>query len=671
MPFVCTDRHGQPIATIRDEDACICFNYRADRVREITRALTRNSGLNAQGGNDLPGAAIWMQPFRVIVCPKICTTFCMTQYDKNFNLPIVIAPESMANILANVMGGMNLRNLRVAETEKYAHVTYFFNGGVEQPFPGEERLVVPSQKVATYDLKPEMSAAGIADAVVKATEDGTFDVVIVNFANADMVGHSGKIEPTVKAVEIVDACLDRIEKAVRAKGGAILITADHGNAEMLIDPVTGGPHTAHTTNPVPFIVIAEDSSKFTLKPNGSLRDISPTMLGMLGLDEPKEMTEERICGSRRSDDRGLMESRLIWINLLVKLGVAAAVSSSLVRSVAFKSLLFREERSLLQKTYLVLWFGLPITIGVWIRSATSFVAGDLSFETSLLLGVIGGRWAGVLGGVLMALPALRHGEWAVLPFSALCGFMAGQLRAMAADKDDIWSFSPFIDLSIYRLIRRNLPTPRLFDWQILFFATIIGLRVVQSQFARYFPRSIFSMDSSNLWIEIAIYAASVIAIGIELKIFNSVRIQIKLEEQERLLLHARMEALQNQINPHFLFNTLNSISSLVRFDPDTARDMITKLATILRRLLNSTDSFVPLREEVEFIDNYLGYRSGALRKRQAAGGEGTRVGLARRDGAEHAVTTAGGKFHQARTSFESRRRKHLLTQPAGEIRVSD
>jgi two-component system LytT family sensor kinase len=145
----------------------------------------------------------------------------------------------------------------------------------------------------------------------------------------------------------------------------------------------------------------------------------------------------------------------------------------------------------------------------------------------------------------------------------------------------------------------------LFDWQIMFFTTIIGLRFVQSQFSRYFPHSIFSMDSSNLWVEAAIYAASAMAIGIELKIFNSVRIQIKLEEQERLLLHARMEALQNQINPHFLFNTLNSISSLVRFDPDKARDVISKLATILRRLLNSPDSFVPLREEVEFIDNYL------------------------------------------------------------------
>src|SRR5579863_9894516 len=301
-----------------------------------------------------------------------------------------------------------------------------------------------------------------------------------------------------------------------------------------------------------------------------------------------------------------MEPRLIWINLLVKLGVAAAVSSTLVRSKEFKSLLFREEREFRQKVYLVLWMGTPIMIGVWIRfSVPSFLAGDLSFETALLLGVIGGRWAGVLGGMLMAFPALLHGEWAAMPFGALCGFIAGQLRTLALDKDDIWSFSPFIDLSIYRLIRRNLPTPRLFDWQIMFFTTIVGLRFVQSQLFRYFPHSIFSLDSSNLWVEAAIYAASAMAIGIELKIFNSVRIQIKLEEQERLLLHARMEALQNQINPHFLFNTLNSISSLVRFDPDTAREVITKLATILRRLLNNADSFVPLREEVEFIDNYL------------------------------------------------------------------
>jgi len=290
VPFVCTDNRGQPLATIRDDDSCICFNFRADRVRQITRALTRKSGLNEKEGSDLPGAAdldVTIPRDRV---PKSLHYVCMTQYDKNFSLPVVIPPESMANILANVMGNMKMRNLRVAETEKYAHVTYFFNGGVEQPFPGEDRILVPSPKVATYDLKPEMSAAGIADAVVKATEDGTFDVMIVNFANADMVGHSGKIEPTVKAVETVDACLGRIEAAVRAKGGAMLITADHGNAELMIDPVTGGPHTAHTTNPVPFIVVSENSKKFTLKNDGSLRDISPTILGMLGVDEPKEMT---------------------------------------------------------------------------------------------------------------------------------------------------------------------------------------------------------------------------------------------------------------------------------------------------------------------------------------------------------------------------------------------
>jgi 2,3-bisphosphoglycerate-independent phosphoglycerate mutase len=290
VPFVCTDSRGQPVAAIRDDDSCICFNFRADRVRQITRALTRNSGLNEKGGRDLPGAADLDATIPRNRVPKNLHYVCMTQYDKNFNLPVVIPPESMANILANVMGGLNMRNLRVAETEKYAHVTYFFNGGVEKPFPGEDRVLVQSPKVATYDLKPEMSASGIADAVVKAAEDGTFDVVIVNFANADMVGHSGKIEPTVKAVETVDACLGRIEAAVRAKGGAMLITADHGNAEMMIDPATGGPHTAHTTNPVPFIVVAENAEQFTLKSGGSLRDISPTILGMLGVDEPKEMT---------------------------------------------------------------------------------------------------------------------------------------------------------------------------------------------------------------------------------------------------------------------------------------------------------------------------------------------------------------------------------------------
>src|SRR5579862_2480379 len=302
-----------------------------------------------------------------------------------------------------------------------------------------------------------------------------------------------------------------------------------------------------------------------------------------------------------------MEPRLILINLLVKLGVAAAVSSSLVRSEEFKKLLFREERTFRQKCYLVLWFGLPIMVGVWFRIVQkSFTAGDLSFETVLLLGVIGGRWAGSLGGVLIGIPAMLHGEWAAMPLDVLSGFLAGQLRAMAVDKDDIWSFSPFIDESIFRLIRRNLPRPRLFDWQVMFFWTIVGLRFVQTELARHFQGSIFSMESpENYWVDSAIYAASVTAIGSEVKISNRERIKMKMDDQERLLLHARMQALHNQINPPFLFNTLNSISSLVRFDPDKAREVIFKLATILRRLLNASDAFAPLREEFEFIDNYL------------------------------------------------------------------
>jgi len=203
---------------------------------------------------------------------------------------MIILPESMENLLANLLAQANLRNLRVAETEKYAHVTYFFNGGIETPFPGEDRVLVPSQKVATYDLAPEMSAAGIADAVVKAVEDTAFDLVVVNFANADMVGHSGKLEPTIKGVETVDTCLGRIYQAIRQRGGSLLITADHGNAEMMVDPVNGGPHTAHTTNPVPFILVSEDAKNYSLRPSGSLRDISPTVLGMLGIEQPEQIT---------------------------------------------------------------------------------------------------------------------------------------------------------------------------------------------------------------------------------------------------------------------------------------------------------------------------------------------------------------------------------------------
>ncbi|HXE90629.1 MAG TPA: 2,3-bisphosphoglycerate-independent phosphoglycerate mutase [Terriglobales bacterium] len=290
VPFVVTDNRGEPLGRIRDEDACICFNFRADRVRQITRALARNSGLTAENGLDLPDAAGLDAEIPRDRVPRSLKYVCMTQYDKKFTLPVVVPPESLENILANIMGNQGFRNLRVAETEKYAHVTYFFNGGVEKPFPGEERILVPSPKVATYDLKPEMSAAGIADEVVKAIEGGTFDVIIVNFANADMVGHSGQIEPTVRAVETVDSCLGRIYQALRARGGALMVTADHGNAEQMIDPVTGGPHTAHTTNPVPLIVVAENRNRFRLRNDGALQDISPTVLGLLGIPQPQEMT---------------------------------------------------------------------------------------------------------------------------------------------------------------------------------------------------------------------------------------------------------------------------------------------------------------------------------------------------------------------------------------------
>jgi len=290
VPFVCVDNRGGSVATIRDEDSVINFNFRADRARQITRCLARESALTAQGGRDLPDAEALDAAIPRDRVPKRLKYTCMSQYDKQFTLPYVVTPDALKNILANVMAEHQLRNLRVAETEKYAHVTYFFNGGIEKPFAGEDRMLVPSQKVATYDLKPEMSAAGIAESVIKAANDSTFDVVIVNFANADMVGHSGKIPPTVQAVETVDACLGEIYTAVRRAGGAMLITADHGNAEMMIDPATGGPHTAHTTNPVPFIVVSEDARKFTLRADGSLQDISPTVLGMLGFTQPAEMT---------------------------------------------------------------------------------------------------------------------------------------------------------------------------------------------------------------------------------------------------------------------------------------------------------------------------------------------------------------------------------------------
>src|SRR5712692_4793702 len=276
-PIVITRGNGlsaPPVAMIRDDDAVIFYNFRADRARQMTRALAE------------PGFDKIVDPKR----PKNLFYVAMTQYDKNWPwLKYVIAPEKLEHILAQVFQDLQYKNLRCAETEKYAHVTYFFNGGVEKPFGGEERILVPSPKAATYDLKPEMSAAGITDTVVKAIEKGEFDAIIMNYANADMVGHSGKLEAAIKAVEAVDAGLARIYQTLQTRGGAWIITADHGNAETMIDPVTGGPHTYHTTNPGPFVLVADDDQG-RLQPRGAFRDAARTMLGVLGQPQPKDVS---------------------------------------------------------------------------------------------------------------------------------------------------------------------------------------------------------------------------------------------------------------------------------------------------------------------------------------------------------------------------------------------
>lgn len=270
-PITIVDSRNDPVGLIRDEDAVIFYNFRADRAREMTMALT-DPALE--------------RPARALAPRKVHFT-TMTEYDKTFKLPFVLPREHPDNILADVFARLNWKNLRVAETEKYAHVTYFFNGGNEKPYPGEERQMVSSPKVATYDLKPEMSAQGITEAVAKAVNTGDFDVIVMNFANADMVGHSGKMDPTMRAVEAVDGCLAQIYQALRQKGGAWIVTADHGNAETMIDPVTKTPHTYHTTNPVPFILVNDKG--WRLRPDGALQDIAPTLLGVLGEKQPAEM----------------------------------------------------------------------------------------------------------------------------------------------------------------------------------------------------------------------------------------------------------------------------------------------------------------------------------------------------------------------------------------------
>ena len=282
---------GKPVGQIRDEDVCINFNFRADRARQITRVLARESGLNKKGGRDLEGWESLDETIPRSEIPKNLHYLCMTQYDKLYELPLVIPPESMDNILANVLAQHQLRNLRVAETEKFAHVTYFFNGGIEVPFPGEDRALIPSLKVATYDLAPEMKAEAIGDTIVKAVNDTAFDLVVANFANADMVGHSGQ------------AGAD--DQGLRGRGratGAHLQgdqgeereLADHGRSRQCGDD--GGPgdgraaHGAHDQSGADDLCGAKTRPHYRLRTDGSLRDISPTLLNLLELGLPKEMT---------------------------------------------------------------------------------------------------------------------------------------------------------------------------------------------------------------------------------------------------------------------------------------------------------------------------------------------------------------------------------------------
>ena len=265
-------------ATLNDGDGFIFFNFRSDRAREITRALA----LDNFDGFDRRS---W---------PKLAGYVCLTEYDATFGLPIAFGSTELVNILGGVLADAGLKQLRIAETEKYAHVTFFFNGGAETPFTGEDRALIPSPKeVATYDQKPEMSAYLVTEELLSLLDQDLYDVIVLNFANCDMVGHTGILEAAIRAVEAVDACAGRVVAKVQDKGGAVLITADHGNAEQMIDK-NGEPFTAHTTNPV-WLVLVDDSRKgVSLREGGRLADIAPTMLKMLGLSQPKEMTGESL-----------------------------------------------------------------------------------------------------------------------------------------------------------------------------------------------------------------------------------------------------------------------------------------------------------------------------------------------------------------------------------------
>jgi two-component system LytT family sensor kinase len=300
-----------------------------------------------------------------------------------------------------------------------------------------------------------------------------------------------------------------------------------------------------------------------------------------------------------------MEPKLVLISLLIQLGIAAAVSSALARTRFFKRVLFSERRTPAQVIGLLAFICIPLMLGVWIRvTVSNFLAADIAFETTIILGVLLGPFAAMLGGAFLSLPAVLHHEYLALPFNLAVALIFG-IYGNLVGKEVVWSFSPFIDLSIYRWIRRNLKRPR-FDRQILLLILIIGMQIVRMEIAKLDPHRLFTLNSASWVVRLAIYACPAVVVGIFLKIWNAIQTEQKLEEQKRLVLEARFDALQRQINPHFLFNTLNSIASLVRFRPELAREMIVKLANILRALLRDHDTYVAFREELAFTDDYLG-----------------------------------------------------------------
>ena len=298
------------------------------------------------------------------------------------------------------------------------------------------------------------------------------------------------------------------------------------------------------------------------------------------------------------------DPKLIWITLLVELGVAAAVASSLARSTAFKRLLLLKQRNTRETLHLLAWICVPLMLGVLVRvRVPNFLAADLSFEAVAILGLLLGPWPAMVGGAALSLPALGHHEYFTLPVNLLVAAVFGAYRRVAGE-ENIWTFSPLIDLSLYRWIRRTVTWPYL-DRQMFLLVLIMATQYATSVLSHFYPHRYFELYSSSWFMELAICASAPVVVGIPLKIWNAVRIEHKLEEQSRLLLEARLDALQRQINPHFLFNTLNSIASLIRSKPDLAREMIVKLSHILRVLLRDRDAFVPLREELDFTDDYL------------------------------------------------------------------